>query len=88
MKGYTENRREVRPKKPSRKHKAVNPVDATLAKKRKVTLSVDTAECGIVVSCITPVKSSQSTSTRNTQVSKLSMLVRTVLNRSTSIQSI
>ena len=34
----------------------------------------------IVVSCITPVKSSQSTSTRNMQVSKLSMLVHTVLN--------
>ena len=32
-------------KKPSRKHKAVNPVDEALAKKRKVTLSVDTAEC-------------------------------------------
>ena len=32
-------------KKPRKKHKAVNPVDAALAKKRKVTLSVDTTEC-------------------------------------------
>ena len=32
-------------KKPRKKCKAVNPVDAALAKKRKVTLSVDTAEC-------------------------------------------
>ena len=32
-------------KKPRKKHKVVNPVDAALAKKRKVTLSVDTAEC-------------------------------------------
>ena len=32
-------------KKSSKKHKAVNPVDTALAKKRKVTLSVDTAEC-------------------------------------------
>ena len=32
-------------KKSSKKHKAVNPVNAALAKKRKVTLSVDTAEC-------------------------------------------
>ena len=28
-----------------KKHKAVNPVDAALAKKKKVTLSVDTTEC-------------------------------------------
>ena len=32
-------------KKPRKKRKAVNPVDAALAKKRTVTLSVDTAEC-------------------------------------------
>ena len=32
-------------KKQGRKHKAVNPVDAALAKKKKVTLSVDTTEC-------------------------------------------
>ena len=32
-------------KKPRKKYKAVNPVDAALAKKRKVTLSVDTTEC-------------------------------------------
>ena len=32
-------------KKPRRKHKAVNPVDTALVKKRKVTLSVDTTEC-------------------------------------------
>ena len=31
--------------KSGRKHKAVNPVDTALAKKRKVTLSVDTTEC-------------------------------------------
>ena len=31
--------------KSGRKCKAVNPVDAALAKKRKVTLSVDTTEC-------------------------------------------
>ena len=32
-------------KKSNKKRKAVNPVDTALAKKRKVTLSVDTAEC-------------------------------------------
>ena len=32
-------------KKQGRKHQAVNPVDAALAKKKKVTLSVDTTEC-------------------------------------------
>ena len=32
-------------KKPRKKCKAVNPVDTALAKKRKVTLSVDTTEC-------------------------------------------
>ena len=32
-------------KKEGRKRKAVNPVDAALAKKKKVTLSVDTTEC-------------------------------------------
>ena len=32
-------------KKSGRKHKAVNPVDAALAKMKKVTLSVDTTEC-------------------------------------------
>ena len=32
-------------KKQGRKRKAVNPVDAALAKKKKVTLSVDTTEC-------------------------------------------
>ena len=37
--------REQQGEKSGRKHKAVNPVDAALAKKRKVTLSVDTTEC-------------------------------------------
>ena len=69
-------------KKPRKKRKAVNPVDAALAKKSKVSI------VSIVVSCTTQVKSSQSTSTRNMQVSKLSMLVRTVLNHLISIQSI
>ena len=32
-------------KKSNKKCKAVNPVDEALAKKRKLTLSVDTAEC-------------------------------------------
>ena len=32
-------------KKSNKKRKAINPVDTALAKKRKVTLSVDTAEC-------------------------------------------
>ena len=32
-------------KQEKKKHKAVNPVDAALAKKKKVTLSVDTTEC-------------------------------------------
>ena len=36
---------EVEAKKPRKKCKAVNPVDTALAKKRKVTLSVDTTEC-------------------------------------------
>ena len=42
MREYIENRRA---RKNGRKRKAVNPVDAALAKKKKVTLSVDTAEC-------------------------------------------
>ena len=37
--------REQEGEKSGRKHKAVNPVDTALAKKKKVTLSVDTAEC-------------------------------------------
>ena len=37
--------REQEGEKSGRKRKAVNPVDAALAKKKKVTLSVDTAEC-------------------------------------------
>ena len=41
---YERLRREQEGEKSNRKHKAVNPVDAALAKK-KVTLSVDTAEC-------------------------------------------
>ena len=42
---YERLRREQEGEKSGRKHKAVNPVDAALAKKKKVTLSVDTAEC-------------------------------------------
>ena len=42
---YERQRREQEGEKSGRKHKAVNPVDAALAKKKKVTLSVDTAEC-------------------------------------------
>ena len=37
--------REQEGEKSGRKHKAVNPVDTALAKKKKVTLSVDTVEC-------------------------------------------
>ena len=80
--------REQEGKKSVRKRKAVNPVDTALAKKKKVTLSVDTTGCKFVVSCITQVKSSWSTLTRNTQVNKLSMLVRSVPNHLISIQSI
>ena len=75
-------------KRPRKKRKAVNPVDAALAKKRKVTLSVDTTECKYCGKLYHTVKSSQSTSTKSMQVSKLSMLVHTVLNHLISIQSI
>ena len=73
--------------KSGRKRKAVNPVDAALAKKRKVTLSVDTTECKYCGKVYHKVGSSQSTLTRNTQVSKLSLLVCSVPNRLISIQS-
>ena len=75
-------------KKPGKKCKAVNPVGAALAKKRKVTLSVDTTECKYCGKLFHTGKSSQSTSTQSTQVSKPSMLVCTVLNRLISIPSI
>ena len=42
---YERQCQEQEGKKSSRKCKAVNPVDAALAKKKKVTLSVDTVEC-------------------------------------------
>ena len=42
---YESQRREQEGYDRGRKHKAVNPVDAALAKKKKVTLSADTAEC-------------------------------------------
>ena len=42
---YERLRQEQEGQKSGRKHKAVNPVDAALAKKKKVTLSVDTTEC-------------------------------------------
>ena len=42
---YERIHREQEGKKSGRKRKAVNPVDIALAKKKKVTLSVDTAEC-------------------------------------------
>ena len=42
---YKRQHQEQESKKSGRKHKAVNPVDAALSKKKKVTLSVDTAEC-------------------------------------------
>ena len=42
---YERQCREQEGKKCGRKRKAVNPVDAALAKKKKVTLSVDTTEC-------------------------------------------
>ena len=42
---YERLHREQEGEKSGRKRKAVNPVDAALAKKRKVTLSVDTTEC-------------------------------------------
>ena len=42
---YERQRQEQEGKKSGRKHKAVNPVDAALAKKKKVTLSVDKVEC-------------------------------------------
>ena len=52
------------------------------------TVSWTQLNVSIVVSCITQVKSSRSTLTRNTQASKLSMLVRSVPNHLISIQSI
>ena len=75
-------------KKPRKKRKTVNPVDAALAKKRKVTLSVDTTECKYCGKLYHTSKSSHSTSTKSMQVSKLCMLVCTVLNHLISIQSI
>ena len=76
-------------KKSSKKRKAVNPVNVALAKKRKVTLSVDTAECKYCGKLYhTGKKLTELTSTRNMQASKLSMLVRTVLNHLIGIQSI
>ena len=42
---YKRLHQEQEGEKSGRKHKAVNPVDAALVKKKKVTLSVDTAEC-------------------------------------------
>ena len=42
---YERQRREQEGKKSGRKCKAVNPVDAALAKKKKVMLSADTVEC-------------------------------------------
>ena len=42
---YNRLHREQEGEKSGRKRKAVNPVDAALAKKKKVTLSVDTTEC-------------------------------------------
>ena len=42
---YERKHREQEGKKRGRKRKAVNPVDAALAKKKKVILSVDTTEC-------------------------------------------
>ena len=42
---YKRPHQEQEGNKRGRKHKAVNPVDAALAKKKKVTLSVDTTEC-------------------------------------------
>ena len=42
---YERQCRKLEGDKSGRKHKAVNPVDAVLAKKKKVTLSPDTAEC-------------------------------------------
>ena len=42
---YERQHREQEGKQSSRKRKAVNPVDVTLAKKKKVMLSVDTAKC-------------------------------------------
>ena len=42
---YEKQCREQEGEKSGRKCKAVNPVDAALAKKKKVTLSADTAEC-------------------------------------------
>ena len=42
---YKRQCREQEGEERGRKHKAVNPVDAALAKKKKVTLSADTGEC-------------------------------------------
>ena len=42
---YKRHRREQDGEKSGRKHKAVNPVDTALAKKKKVTLSANTVEC-------------------------------------------
>ena len=45
MEAMERQRREQEGEESGRKCKAVNPVDAALAKKKKVTLSADTAEC-------------------------------------------
>ena len=84
---YKRLRREQEGKKSGRKCKAVNPVDAALAKKKKVTLSVDTNECKYCGKLYHTGKKLTITLTRNTQVSKLSMLVHSVPNRLISIQS-
>ena len=84
---YERKRQEQEGEKSGRKHKAVNPIDAALAKKKKVMLSANTAECKYCGKVYHTGKSSQSTSTRNSQVSKLFLLVCSVLNHLISIQS-
>ena len=70
-----------------KKCKAVNPVDAALAKKTKVTLSVDTTECKYCGKLYHPGKKLMEHINQE-HPGEQTMLVRTVLNHLISIQSI
>ena len=72
--------------KSGRKCKSLNPVDVALAKKRKYLCQI-LLYVSIVVSHTTLVRNSWITSTRSTQVNKQFLLVCTVANLLTSIQS-
>ena len=81
--------REQEGEKSGRKRKAMNPVDTALAKKKKVTLSVDTAECKYCGKVYhTGKKLREHINQEHPGEKKLSLLVRSVLNHLISIQSI